>query len=380
MRVLALLVGLALLILMLIDAFETILQPRRVTHRFRYARLYYRSAWQIWRAGALIFRPGKRREAFLSIFGPLSLLGLFTTWVGGMIFGFALIHFGLHSPLHGFEGPPNFDAYLYLSGTTFFTLGYGDITPAGWIGRISAVAESGMGFTFLAIIVSYLPILYQAFSKREATISLMDARAGSPPSASELLLRLARSGNISAINSFLREWELWSGELLESQLSFPVLSFYRSQHDNQSWVAALATMLDTSALLLSVVKPSDSYQAQLTFAMSRHAAVDLATVLKTPPIQFKEARLSPDQYQQLHNRLREAGLELHDESTAAAKFLELRKLYEPFLYALSERFLFTLPQIFLEKPTADNWQRSSWMHLPPGIGQLPRTGGDDEHF
>src|SRR5262249_34012551 len=149
---------------------------------------------------------------------------------------------------------PGLATYLYLSGTTFFTLGYGDVTPVGPFGRVLAVAESGLGFGFMAVIIGYLPVLFQAFSRREVTISLLDARAGSPPSAAQFLLRLARTERVDAVEPFLAEWERWAAELLESQLSFPVLSYYRSQHDNQSWLAALTTVLDTCAFLIAGVK------------------------------------------------------------------------------------------------------------------------------
>src|SRR5262249_17032384 len=157
----AFLAALALILAALIDAFETILLPRRVIHRFRYARLFYRSTWRIWRAAALLIAPGKRREAFISIFGPLSLLGLFCSWVRGVIVGFGLVHGSMGSRVHGTEVQPDLLTCFYLSGTTFFTLGYGDVTPAAPIGRTLAVVESGLGFAFLAILISYLPVLYQ---------------------------------------------------------------------------------------------------------------------------------------------------------------------------------------------------------------------------
>src|SRR5439155_8729231 len=134
-----------------------------------------------------------------------------------------------------------------------------------------------------AIVIGYLPVLFQAFSRREVMIALLDARAGSPPSAAQFLLRLGASRNIGAVDPFLAEWERWAAELLESNLSFPLLSYYRSQHDNQSWLAALTAILDSCAILIVGIKGHNPYQAQLTFAMARHAAVDLALVLRTPP-------------------------------------------------------------------------------------------------
>ncbi len=261
-----------LILLTLVDAFETTILPRQVMHRFRFVRLYYRTTWKVWRGIADGILRGKSREAMLSWFGPLSLLGLFASWVLALIFGFALLHWSLGTAVHsvdngGQAGPISLSSYLYLSGTTFFTLGYGDITPSSAAGRCLAVIESGIGFGFLAMVISYMPVLYQAFSRREVTISLMDARAGSPPSAGEVLIRMARAGNVAAADQLLAEWERWSAELLESHLSYPALGFYRSQHDNQSWLAAVTIMLDTCTFLLAGMKTNDPYRAQLTFAM-----------------------------------------------------------------------------------------------------------------
>lgn len=380
MSTLGVIASLALILLILIDGFETILQPRRVTHRYRFARLFYRTTWRFWRAAGLLIRFGKRREAFLSVFGPLSLVGLFAAWAVGLIFGFALLHFSLGSMIRAPEAHPTFGTYMYLSGTTFFTLGFGDITPLGPVGRTLAVIESGLGFCFLAVMISYLPVLSQAFSRREVTISLLDARAGSPPTATQCLIRLARGGNLNAAEPLLIEWERWAAELLESHLSFPVLSFYRSQHDNQSWLAALTCILDTCAILLAEVKSSHSYQAQLTFAMARHAAVDLALVLKARPSPSYPDRLPEGQRQRIEQALRQAGLTLHEGSQVDAKLTELRAMYEPFLHALAQRFLFKLPPMISNKITVDNWQTSAWMRQTPGIESLPGLNEKDGHF
>jgi hypothetical protein len=379
MRLLALLPGIALIILFLLDAFETILQPRRVTHRFRFARLFYRTNWAIWRNAAGCFPLPKQREAFLSTFGPLSLIGLFITWVAGLILGFALVQYSLSTPLIVADRPITFFTYLYMSGTTFFTLGFGDVTPTQVFGRTLAVVESGLGFGFLAVIISYLPVLAQAFSKREVTISLLDARAGSPPSAGQLLLRLAGAGNIAEVSAFLTEWEQWSAELLESHLSFPVLGFYRSQHNNQSWLAALTTMLDTCAVLMAVIKDVNPYRAQLTFAMARHSAVDLSLILRTAPASPAHDRLPGEKLKQLQQALAAAGLHLHEEEGVAAKLSQLRGMYEPFVNALAGRFVLELPPFFTDEKAIDNWQRSPGARAP-GLENLPIVKSSDDHF
>ncbi|HVP13291.1 MAG TPA: potassium channel family protein [Phycisphaerae bacterium] len=380
MRILGIIGSLVLILLPLVDAFESILLPRRTTHRFRYARRFFRSTWSFWRALALRMKAGKRRAAFLGVFGPLFLLCLFTTWVLVLIVGFGLLHWSLCTTFNAPEGPATFWTYLYLSGTTFFTLGDGDVAPATSIGRILVVAESGMGFGFLAIIISYLPVLYQAFSHREVRISLLDARAGSPPSASQVLLRLAKSGDPTAVNTCLVEWERWAAAVLESHMSFPLLCFYRSQHDNQSWLAALTAMLDTCTLLLAGVRGHHTYQAQVTFAMARHAVVDLALVFDIAPQVPVADRLTNEQRQQLCASLQDAGAGMHDGADFATKLAELRGMYEPFVNALARYFLLALPPIVPEQVVADNWQRSAWMPRTPGIGDLPKAGTGDDHF
>src|SRR6185437_9103687 len=164
-------------------------------------------------------------------------------------------------------------------------------------------------FGFIAVIIGYLPVLYQAFSRREITINLFDARAGSPPTAGTLLARNARYGDLVVLTNLLVEWERWAAEVLESQISFPVLSFFRSQHDNQSWVAALTVILDASALVLSAMPGRPRTQAYLTFAMARHAAVDLCQAVSVRPTEPPEDRLPPDRLGALRASLRRAGLE-----------------------------------------------------------------------
>ena len=349
-------------------------------HRFRYTRLFYRNTWRVCRAVAALLPTAKLREAFLSWFGPLSLLGLFASWVLGLIFAFALLHWSIGSPISSPEKLYGFGTYLYMSGVTFFTLGYGDVCPLAPLGRALAVAETGMGFGFLAGLIGYLPLFTQAFSRREATIALLDARAGSPPSAAQMLLRLAHSGTIATIDPFLAEWERWSAELLESHLSYPLLSYYRSQHHNQSWLAALTAILDTCTFIIVGIKGSEAYQAQLTFAMARHAAVDLSLVMSVSPLSLAADRLPADQLADLRKQLHRAGIELQEGTIVDTQLTQLRGMYEPFVNGLAERLLFKLPPIVPAKLSADNWQRGPSMPRTPGIGSLPGGPVDQTHF
>jgi hypothetical protein len=363
------------------DAFQVMVLPRRVKHGYLIARLFFRPAWALWRAVGRLLPAGRRRNEFLSVFGPLSLFCLMGLWAAGLITGFALLHWSLGSALSLPRGTDDdFLTYLYFSGTTFFTLGYGDVVPVGLWSRALSVVEAGIGFGFLAAVIGYLPVLYQAFSRREIAISLLDARAGSPPSAGELLRRLADGHGPPSAGPLLVDWERWSAELLESHLSFPWLSYYRSQHDNQSWVGTLTMILDTSALLIAGVDSADGRQARLTFAMARHAAVDLGLVFQTSPLPPQPDRLPDADLVRLQESLREAGLKLREGPAVAKSLAELRALYEPIVNALAAYFQFALPPFQPEKPPVDNWQTSPWMRRSPGLGGLSAAGTNDDHF
>lgn len=366
----------ALIFIVLFDAFEVMILPRRINRAFRPARLYYRFTWFVWRRASCLWLAGRWRHGFLSVFGPLSLLGLISWWAAGLIVGFAALHWSLGTALTSPGDAPNgFATSLYFSGTTFVTLGYGDFVPARVGGRMLSMVEAGLGFGFLAIVVSYLPVLYQAFSRREITISLLDARAGSPPTAGELLRRLAAARSLKMADALLGEWERWAAELLESQVSFQAVSYYRSQHDNQSWIAALTLILDTSALLIAGMDAANDQQARWTFAMARHAAVDLSLIFHTPPISVADDRLPPAEFERLRDSLREAGLAFRNGPAVEGALAELRALYEPFVNSLASHFQFDVPPFMPTGRPIDNWQTSAWTRRTAGLGNLPTAGG-----
>jgi hypothetical protein len=299
--------GISLILLVLWEGFETIILPRRVTRRFRLTRFFYRGSWRPWVKVINILVHARQRENWLSYFGPLSLLLLLGIWAGGLIYSFALLHWALGSAILSMGGGAGFLTDLYLSGTTFFTLGLGDVLPRTPVARLLVVLESGMGFGFLALVIGYLPALNQSFARREVSISLLVARAGSPPTASEMLRRHNHDRGKEALRQLLHEWELWSAELLEGHLSYPVLAYFRSQHENQSWLAALTAILDTSALIMAGMEGAYERQAELTFAMARHAVVDLSLVFRTSPCEPDQDRLPPEKLADLRIMLASSG-------------------------------------------------------------------------
>jgi hypothetical protein len=349
-----------MIILVLLDAFETIVLPRRVTRPFRLTTLFYGLTWRPWRFIGRSMRMGRRRETFLSFYGPLSLLLLLESWALSLVLGFALLlwAFGLHIIASG-HAATFWDA-VYMSGSTFFTLGLGDILPRTAGAKFLTVLECALGLGFLGLIIGYLPVIYQAFSERERSIALLDARAGSPPTAFEVLRRAIVSDSAAEVPLLLREFESWAADILESHISYPVLCLYRSQHDNQSWLAALTTILDVSALVMTGVDSIPPQQARLTFAMARHAVVDLTQILNTPPIFEGEDRLTVQKLNEFRDALREFGVVLNQDSTAYEELRRLRLAYEPHAKALAKFLVLTLPPFKSEKPRKDNWQTSAW--------------------
>ena len=377
-RILAGVLGVLFIMVALWDAFETVVLPRRVTRKVRVARLFYRLTWRVWSALAHSVSSGRRLENYLSFYGPLSLILLLAIWAGILVVGFAILYWLPGNAVKTPEGNVDFITCIYYSGTAFFTLGPGDVTPSTLVARALVVLEAGIGFGFLAIVISYLPALNQSFSKRETNISLLDSRAGSPPTALEIIRRNMWNGG-DALRQLLFEWERWSSEFLESHLSFPVLAYFRSQHDNQSWLGALTSILDTSALAIVGFEGACQNQARLTFAMARHAIVDMALILQCPPCEPAEDRF-PTGTPSLQSTLGKEGVELHLTSDTDEKLKELRKMYEPYVYALSEYLCLSLPPLIPESNQLDNWQISEW-GPSAGLNKISRPGGSrNTHF
>lgn len=378
MHILSLVAGIACLWIVLLDAFQTIILPRRATGRFRLTRLFYIATWRPWAFFARRVRSKRRRETAFSYYGPLSLVILLVVWAGAMVVGFALVYYSIGSPFRDVAGQASFRTDLYVSGTNLFTLGLGDITPRSEAARALTILQSGTGLGFLAVVMGYFPVLYSAFSRREVSISLLDARAGSPPTAAELLRRHSYEGAEQSLAVLLIEWERWSAELLESHLSYALLCYFRSQHSNQSWLSALTAILDTSSLLISGIRGMEARQAQLTFAMARHALVDLAQIFSLEPLRDAPDRLPPERYQRLHDAISESDVSICGSNLSIERLRELRGLYEGYAEALSRYLYMPLPQWIADRSEKDNWMTVARMRgrtesaNPPALDEPAR--------
>lgn len=355
LRIVTLILGISCVVAVLLDAFQTIILPRRATGRIRLTRVFYAVTWRPWAFLATRIRNPRRRETALSFYGPSSLIVLLVLWAAGMLFGFSLIYFSLGSSFWDTRERAGLLSDLYLSGAAIFTLGPEDAGPITPLTRMLMVLEAGMGFGFLAIVMGYFPVLYGAFSRREVNISLLDARAGSPPTAAELMRRHSHENAEAELTTLLIEWERWSAELLESHISFPLLCYFRSQHTNQSWISALTAILDTSALLIAGVRGHEARQAQLTFAIARHAMVDLSQIVSLKPVHNAPDRLPAERYEQLYGLLCQSGVALCRDGNSERRLRDMRRLYEPYAETLSRYFSMPLPPWIAEGRHKDNW-------------------------
>ena len=349
MRSAAAVISLCAILILLFDVFEVMLLPRRIRRKVRLVRFFFRTTWHVWSGAALRMKPGSGRETLLSFYGPMSMVVLIGLWVCALIVAFGGLQWSL-------EPRAPFGRALYLSGATFFTLGYGDVTPQAALAKFAAIGESGTGFGFIAVVIGYLPVLYQLFSRRETHVIQLDARAGSPPSATTLLSRHAEGGGMENLHRLLQSWEGWASEMVESHLSYPMLSYYRSQHDNQSWLAAMCAILDSCALMLVGLRDVETFSAKMAFATSRLALIELSRVFDIQPRAQADARRPGFNFTEVSVELGKAGLVFSD-SDAEEKIAAFRATYEPFLVGLSEYLLLPLPG-WLPTDALDNWQNS----------------------
>ena len=392
LRIVTTIAAVLIIAVVLWDAFETAVLPRRVSRRLRLARIYFRSTWRVWSALARRVASPTIREATLAIYGPLALLILLAVWVSLLIVAYTLLLWGLGAPLSiAGHAAGRFGTDLYFSGTTFLTLGLGDVIPTTGTARVITIVEVGTGFGMLALVIGYLPVLYQAFSRRETRISLLDAHAGSPPTVGALLLRHPPGRRARQFTAILADWESWAAELLETHLSYPVLAYYRSQHEDQSWVAALAMILDTCTLVLACGRSllgDDELveQAAFTFAIARHAAADLNQVFHAPAprasVAATDGQLPLAEKARLREILSAVGITASASDAGGScdgaggvegiesRLEELRALHQPYMEGLAEFLLMALPPWTPAPGALDDWQTTADGATAPAISML----------
>lgn len=356
--------GISLILVILWDAFSTIVLPRTVAF-FRPSSQFFRGAWNLWANIGTMVRDPYRRQTFYAVFGPFSVLLLMLFWGVGLIIAFALLHWGLRSVIltnhPGHYG--SLGTLLYFSGTTFLTLGMGDVTALNPLGRVFIVLEAMTGFVSLAVVVGYFPLLDQAFSQREARLTLFGLRCGSPQSGVRILERFGKAEDRGKLEKILSDTESWIAELLQNQLSHPVLAYYRSQHLGQSWLISLTAFLDLCALLQIPADHPLASQVKTSFRMALYAMVEMSRALKMAPLRPRVDRLSGEDFEKIRASLEKVGLFFPPSPEAETKLRELRHLYEPFALSMGKELKIALPVWVLPEEipeTLEDFGKKAW--------------------
>jgi Ion channel len=352
--------GLLIVLGVLWDGFATIVLPRTVAPLRRLSGRFNRASWRFWSTLACRISSRELRLNFLSVYGPLSVMLLLTFWAVLLIVGFALIYQGLGPRFQVVNGTIGFGTLLYMSGSTFLTLGLGDVTSSDPVGRMFVLFEAGTGYIFLAMIITYMPLLDQAYGTREVGSVLIHARAGRPPGAIQLLRRYSGTDRAEILRSNLREGERWIAEILQSHLSHPTLSFYRAQHWGESWLVSLMTLLDSSALLIAGSEGLVSAQARLTYRMGLRLLKDLTHALGIKVDPSSPGRVHEETLPALMAAAEASGLALSFGPGGSEELLRLIRRYDAHLVALASWLVIPLPP---------------W--IPPGLATHELDGLDD---
>jgi hypothetical protein len=334
------------------DGFATIVLPRTVAPMRRVSGRFYIWSWLPWAAVARKIRQAELRLSFLSVYGPLSVVLLLLLWAFLMILAFALIYQGLGPRFQAANGSVGFGTLLYMSASTFLTLGLGDVTSSDGLARLFILFEAGSGYLFLAQIITYMPVLEQAYVSREVANTLIHSRAGCPPSAVKLLQRYTGTGRSDLLRSVLRESERWMAETLQSHLSHPVLSFYRALHRNESWLVSLTTVLDSCALLVASGEGLVAAQAKINYRIGLRLLEDLTHALSISIDPKCGIRLTEADLPNLRAAMVTAGLTLTLGPESSGELLRLVRRYDIYLFALSEWLVIPLPSW---TPTIDGY-------------------------
>ena len=314
--------GIGLVALACWDMFHTVILPRASATRITVARRLTRLFWPLWRRRALGLSRSTSREQALGSFGPLGVVIALAVWISLLITGFGL---AFHALADQIRPQPDFAAAMYLAGASVLTIGFGDVTPDGVTSRVLAVFAAGLGLGTMALGVTYLFALYGSFQRRETLVVRLEARAGAPPSGVALLEDYATHDEAGALAAFLLEWEVWAAEVLDSHVAYPILAFFRSSHDNVSWVSALGAVLDASSLLLTTVIDGPRGEAEHVNEIGNHCVEDIANLFRFA--NGSEPGVEHDEFVDAHARLVSAGWTCRPVEDAWTDFRAKRGTY-----------------------------------------------------
>lgn len=328
LRVVAFAAGALTVYLTVGSAVRTVIIPRGIASRL--TREVFRRMRLVFRLRAGVRAPYERRDRVMALYAPVSLLATLVVWVSLILAGFWAMFWAL-------GGRSLRDAFI-LSGSSVLTLGFAH--PVDLPATVLTFTEGGIGLALLAMLITYLPSIYSAFSRREAAVTALEIRAGSPPSAVEMIWRYWVLRRMEALHEVWDEWEDWFVDIEETHTSFPALAFFRSPQSDHSWVTAAGAVLDAAALILSTVEVERDVQAEFCIRAGYLALRRIADYFEIPydpaPKQGDPISIGRDEFDQACARLEEAGVPLHaDRDQAWLDFAGWRVNYDAVLLPLA---------------------------------------------
>jgi hypothetical protein len=318
--------GIAVVVNIAADVFQSVIVPRP-TSVWRPSAVIARTGWRI--AGAIGMRMGnvERRESFFGVYAPLLLVTLMAFWILGLALGFGLIFFALRGELH--PVPATYWAAVYYAGTSLLTLGYGDVVATSGIARALSLVAASMGLATFAIVTAFLFSLFAAFQRREAFIVTMRERTGAPPSGVDFIERHVELDMLGDLGEAFRSTEAWLADLMETHLAYPVLSYFRSTHDNQSWVGTIGALLDAATLVITTVDLGYVGQAKMVSRLGRHLVGDYVNNYRlfAGATADEAVGIERSEFDRAYERLAARGVRMRDPETAWTEFSALRASY-----------------------------------------------------
>jgi Ion channel len=317
------LAGLFLIVYVGWDVFNTVVLPRPTPSVYRLTRIVTRGGWLVWRWQARRISDPDRRERWLAVFAPLNVLALLVVWVAVLVVGFGLLNLAF---AQDFDPPlTNLPSAVYMAATSLFTIGFGDLVPTQPWTRAIAVVAAALGLGTVALVITYLFSLYGSFQRREVLVTSLDARAGAPPAGLALLETCHRSGLLDDLPDLFSAWERWAAEVLDSHMAYPILGFFRSTHDNESWLASLGAMLDAAVLVLTTIEDQPRGRAEMLVAIGVHLVEDISNFFGFE----NDGRVGIERaaYDAARNRLEAAGYRLESPDVGWILFAQIRGRY-----------------------------------------------------
>ncbi len=345
MEAIAFALGLFLLALTFWDLFETIVVPRPTPGWFRIGRYLVRGSWRAVRA-VRDGQQGRADDRLLGLFAPAATISLLAAWLAALIVGYGLILYALRDELR--PVPPDLGSAIYFAGTSVLTLGFGDIVAVGSAARFVIIIAAISGLGAVALVVTFLFSLYASYQRREIQVVALQAAAGAPPSAVALLETYAELDLVGRLPELFLEWQRWAVEVLDSHIAYPLLGFFRSSHDNLSWLSGLGAVLDAASLVLTTIKGVPRGEAKLFKRVGTHLVEDIYNLgLRVG----EPTSLERSSFDAAYARLAAAGYALEPPDDAWRAFEAARATYATRLEAMA-RYWATPATSWLGDPVA----------------------------